>query len=963
DGERPSAAALRAHMKERLPEYMIPPALLVLDAMPLTPNGKVDRNALAKMETGGAETAQTYVAPRAMTEELIAAVWSEVLRVGRVGVHDDFFEIGGHSLVATQAMSRLAATFNVHLPLRALFEARTVAALAERVESARRETDLAAPPLEPVARGDELPLSFAQQRLWFLNELTGGDPAFNIFTPVRITGRLDAGALAESLNAVVARHESLRTVFSSAEGQPVQVILPRVRLSLPLTDLGALPEAEREAEVRRLAADEARRLFDLAEGPLLRAALLRLGDDEHVLLLTMHHIVSDAWSMAILIEELSAFYTAFAEGRAPEPAELPIQYADFAVWQRAWLRGEVLEAQLSYWKRQLAGLPSEVKLPTDRPRPEAPTSRGAMHRIELAPELSHALRSLSRAEGVTLFTTVFAAFSVLLRHYTAQDDFAVGADVANRNRVETEGLIGFFVNQLVLRANLSGDPDFRELLRRAHETALDAYAHQDVPFEKLVNAVRPERGLNRSPLFNVKITLQNAPPAALEVPGVTIAPLELPGQTSQLDLILALVERGDRLEAFFNYSTELFDEATVARMARCLTALLERVARQPEARMSEMEETIGEVEKREREGQARRLSELKLGKLKGIKPKAVGVSRQELVSFDRLSPDDPLPLVARPAAPDVDVAEWARDNRELVERQLLKHGALLFRGFAVNSAADFERLATALCPELFDENGEHPRKTVSGKVYTPVFYPADQKILWHNENSFNHRWPMKIWFGCVRPADRGGETPLADSRRVYEMIPPDVRERFVERGVMYVRRYGEGLGLGWREVFRTSDKTEVERRCRENLMSFEWEGDEVLKTFCVRPAAVRHPRTGETVWFNQAQHWHVSCLDPETRASVRSLYEERDLPRNCYYGDGSRISDSEMGSILDVYQKLEVAFPWRERDVVVVDNLLTAHARNPFAGERRLLVAMGEMLSYDDVESPAPVAETSSQRG
>jgi alpha-ketoglutarate-dependent taurine dioxygenase len=319
----------------------------------------------------------------------------------------------------------------------------------------------------------------------------------------------------------------------------------------------------------------------------------------------------------------------------------------------------------------------------------------------------------------------------------------------------------------------------------------------------------------------------------------------------------------------------------------------------------------------------------------------------------RIAPDEKsgMPAVVQPGIKHVDLVEWARHNSGLIENLLLEHGALLFRGFNQNPSEDFERFATAICAELFEDNGEHPRQNVSGNVYTPIFYPADKKVLWHNENSFNYYWPLKIWFGCLTPSERGGETPIADSRKVFESIPRKTRERFIEKQVMYVRAYGKGPGLDWQTVFKTNDKAKVEEHCARSLMDFEWKPDGTLVTRAVRPAVVRHPTTGELSWFNQAQHWHICCLDQATRKSLTTLFAEDELPRRCYYGDGSRIEDSVMEEILEVYQRLELAFTWQPGDIMLLDNVLMAHARNPFLGERKLLVAMGDMHSYADVQT------------
>jgi alpha-ketoglutarate-dependent taurine dioxygenase len=334
---------------------------------------------------------------------------------------------------------------------------------------------------------------------------------------------------------------------------------------------------------------------------------------------------------------------------------------------------------------------------------------------------------------------------------------------------------------------------------------------------------------------------------------------------------------------------------------------------------------------------------------KSIKPKVMRLQEERLIKTGFLPGGGSLPLVIEPDADDVDLVEWADSNRAFIETRLLSHGALLFRNFKVTLLPDFERFASSLCPDLFDDNGEHPRQNVAGKVYTPVFYPPEKKILWHNENSFNHRWPVKLWFGCVQPARQGGETPIVDSRMVNELLDPRIREPFCEKQIMYVRNYGKGPGLQWQTVFNTTDKAEVERRCRESLMEFEWTTNDGLRTSAIRPAVISHPRTGQLVWFNQAQHWHLSCLDDATRKSLVSVFGEKSLPRNCYYGDGTAIDDSVMQQILAIYQQLETSFSWRRNDIMMLDNLLTAHARNQFSGDRKLLVAMGEMLSYADV--------------
>ncbi|HEU4456215.1 MAG TPA: amino acid adenylation domain-containing protein, partial [Longimicrobium sp.] len=586
-GDPAGAAALRAHLAERLPEYMVPAAFVHMDALPVNPNGKLDRKALPAPELAPAE--ETYVAPRTPVEEVLAGIWAEVLGVGRVGVRDPFFELGGHSLLATRVVSWIRELFGVELPLRALFEGPTVAELAGRVEEMRRAGVPVLPPVVPTGRAEPPPLSFAQERLWFLDQLEPGSAFYNLPFALRLRGALDVDALERSLGEIVRRHEALRTVFREEGGTPRQVIAPFGGFRLTGKDLSHLPGDAREAEVQReLVAELETRPFDLSAGPLFRAALLRLGAEEHVLLLSQHHVVSDGWSMGVLYRELSALYEANREGRESPLPGLAVQYADYAVWQREQLEGEALERQLAYWRERLAGAPELLELPTDRPRPAVQTYRGATVPVELSPELLERLQALGRSEGATLYMTLLGAFQVLLSKYAGSEDVVVGTPIAGRTRKEVEGLIGFFVNTLVLRTDLSGDPSFREVLRRAREVTLGAYEHQEVPFERLVAELQPERTLSHSPLFQVMLTLQNAGNSGGALPGLEVSAVEAERASAKFDLSLVLTATSRGLRGGLTYSTDLFERGTVERMVGHLARVMEQVAADPDARLSRL---------------------------------------------------------------------------------------------------------------------------------------------------------------------------------------------------------------------------------------------------------------------------------------------------------------------------------------------------------------------------------------
>ncbi len=510
---------LRAFLKKKLPEYMLPAAFVTLDQLPLSPNGKVDRARLPVPSESRPVVEASFAAPGTIVEDVLAQMWAGILGVERVGVNDDFFDLGGHSLLATQVVTRVRETFHVELPLRRLFESPTIGSLAESIESELRaghsRKDL---PVQKRTRNEGLPLSYAQQRLWYLNQLNPESGFYNLLTMVEFSGPLDVAILKRSLDEVIRRHEVLRTTFIVVNGEPEQRISPSARAaSLSVRNLTTLAEEKQQTLVAQFAREESARPFDLQHGPLLRATLVALDERRHVLLLTLHHMVCDAWSLGILLREVAALYQGFASGQPSPLDDLTIQYADYALWERDWLQGERMQKQLDYWQRQLSGAPAVSSLPTDHSRPPTQTHRGQNITFTIPNDLLEEIKNLSRAAGTTLFMTLLGAWQVLLARYTGQFDVSVGSPIAGRNNSEAEQLIGFFINTLVMRTDLTGDPTFREVLQRVREVSLNAYMHQDLPFEKLVEALQPERQGDQNPLFQVMFILQNTP---MPKPGV-----------------------------------------------------------------------------------------------------------------------------------------------------------------------------------------------------------------------------------------------------------------------------------------------------------------------------------------------------------------------------------------------------------------------------------------------------------
>ena len=582
-----SQEVLRHTLQAQLPEYMIPSVFINLDELPLTPNGKVDRKALPVPSADDLFT-QEYIAPRTEVEASLVELWSDILKLPKekVGVQDNFFELGGHSLLATRVVGQIRSTFMIEIPIRDIFTANTIQSLATLVEKNLVDSSLSNQevyPLKAVSRNSELPLSFAQQRLWFLDQFEeDADTQYNIPIALRLSGTLDVVVLERALNTLIQRHESLRTSFQSENDNTTQTIADNIPVTLGITDIN-------EEDITAQFSASADHVFDLSKGPLFKIDLRRLPSTDFILLINMHHIISDGWSIGVFNQELSVLYQAYSQGKQSPLLALPIQYPDFSHWQRQWLQGEVLEKQVSYWKKQLTGAPALLELPTDRSRPASQSYRGHTRAFNLSAELSEQLHTLRRQTGTTLFMTLLAGFTTLLSRYSGQEDICVGTPIAGRQRPELEKLIGFFVNTLILRTQIEDDISVSDLLEKVKDTALSAYAHQDIPFEHLVEVLKPERSLSYSPLFQVMFVLQNIDQGSFNLPGVDVEEIEREATTAKFDLTLGLAESSEGLQGWVEYNIDLFDRSTIERMVAHYQRILE-------AMVSHTEQTVCEID-------------------------------------------------------------------------------------------------------------------------------------------------------------------------------------------------------------------------------------------------------------------------------------------------------------------------------------------------------------------------------
>ncbi|MCJ8273573.1 MAG: amino acid adenylation domain-containing protein, partial [Psychrosphaera sp.] len=576
--QRATIERIKTGLKSALPDYMVPAIFVILEKMPLTNNGKIDRKALPAPGEEDRQK-QEYVAPTGELQQALCQMWQEVLSLQQVGVEDDFFELGGHSLLATRVVSRIRQEMAVEIPLRILFEQPTITALAQEIETLESASVL--PPIEKIGADEDKLLSYSQQRLWFIDQLEGGSSQYNMPVAFKMDGELSEQAVRQAFEQILLRHEVIRTRLISEQGLVVQQVQQQYELPLSMVDLTDLSEDEQAQRIQQMGKEDAALVFDLSKDILLRVTLLKLSEQKHVMLFNMHHIASDGWSMALLVNEFSQLYSAFREGRDNPLEPLSVQYVDYANWQRKCFEGELLEQQLGYWTEQLAGIPAIHSLPLDKPRPAQQSFNGKISQYKIEAPLTKQLNALCKQQGVTLFMLLQTAFSVLLGRYSNEQDIVLGSPIAGRVHQDVEPLIGFFLNTLALRTNLEDNPGFSDLLQTNKKMILDAYSHQIVPFDMLVEALKPPRSLSHSPVFQVMFVLQNNEQNELELSGLTLTPVTQQSNIVKFDLELSVTETDGILNTVWLYNNDLFFADTITQMAQSFEVLLEGIVKTP----------------------------------------------------------------------------------------------------------------------------------------------------------------------------------------------------------------------------------------------------------------------------------------------------------------------------------------------------------------------------------------------
>lgn len=881
-----------------------------------------------------------------------------------VGRDDNFFALGGHSLSALQLVSRVKSALGRQLSLRDVFAAPTLTALAQQLELAPRVA-VDGPALVSVPREERMPLSPTQYRLWLADKLASPDDAasYTLATAMRVTGNFDVDTARAAMAALVARHEVLRTCYPDDDGVPYARIAPMGEADIEVVDLDGESADAQEIAIADAMAAQSRHRFILASGPLARIRLLRLAQNDHVVLFAVHHIIADGWAMSVLVGEFANAYAAIRDGVAPAFAPMPVQYVDYADWQRKAVDGASGEVLRNYWRDALQGAPAALRLDTDHPRPVATSTAGAGVPFVLPQSLNAPLQAFAQHHGTTPSTVLLASYQAFLHRLTGMDDLVVGVDSAGRHDEALEPMLGFFVNVLPVRSRVDArEPSFGALTGRTHDAMLGAIAHEALPFERIVEASGVGRASGRSPLVQTLFVMQNTPRGALAIDGLHIDPIKQASASSKFDMALFLHETPLGFAGEWVFATDLFVHASIERFVATWLKLLETYLMEPDTPTPPtppMTPPLAQDAARTRDA-ARAAKLEKLGALGGGRKPARpvagaalgntgnGTTQDYQVRITPMQAGTGFPALIEPQHADLDPFVWAARHREQIDIWLARHGGLLLRGFAIEGPRQFERFVEAIVPELYGDYGDLPKKEEGDRTYRSTPYPEKEMILFHNESSHLEQWPRKQWFYCELPSQVGGATPIVDGREMLRRLPPDVVDRFARLGLCYVRTFIEGLDVPWRQFFHTDSREDVEARCRAVGTQVRWFGD-TLQTVSRGPGVLRHPVTGELAFFNQVQLHHPYFLAPDVRQHLMDIAGEDRLPRNVLYGDGTPIDDETMALIGKAYEACAFRFDWQRGDVVMLDNLLVAHARDPYQEPRKIVVAMAQMMSRDSV--------------
>lgn len=901
--------------------------------------------------------------PEGELEQTLASLWCQLLSVEQVYQQDHFLALGGNSVQALQLQARIRQQWLIELSLKQLLDNAILQQMAGAIELQQQSGERYLP-VEPAGPGIEPQLSDAQYRLWLADQIAKDakdKTAYNMAGALRFKGVLDTAVLTAALSQILQRHEILRSCYPANEdAEPVVKLVDVTGVDCPFTDLSA--QAQPDVLATQLLAEEAEHLFDLSTGPLLRFALLKLADDEHQLLINMHHIISDGWSVSVLMDELVTLCKAGADAMPAVLPALAVQYTDFAHWQRLYLQGTTQQRLNQFWQHYLQQAPATSQLPTKAERPAIFDSSGAAVHFRIPGSLCQAVDNLAVQCNSTTYTVLLASYQLLMHGCCQQQDFVVGTDVAGRSRLEFESLIGFFVNVLPVRSHLHAELGFDQWVQAKRADVLEVFDHAELPLDRIIDAAQPSRVDGSAPLLQQLFVLHNTPETGAMPDGLSIDLINAPVTSSKFDSALFLTPDAQGLACEWAYATRLYDADTFNRLSSLWLQLLTKLVATPTAALHEFIDFINREFAMNQLAQPDVASGRKKTKLSKLKKKrTAAVTPQLSIRTAFVDQERRFPLIIEATTPDLDPVSWAASERVYLEKMLMSHGALLLRNFAVDSPQVFEAIAEAVHPGLYGAYGDLPKKEGGKNTYRSTPYPEKQMILYHNESAHQERWPRKQFFFCELPSPIGGATPIVDCRRMLQHLPEAVVAELEQKGLKYIRTFGQQLDVSWQHFFKTEDRTEVEQHCRDAGIEFEWLDEESLQIRTLCPAVVEHPLTGERSFFNQVQLHHIACLEPQVKEDLLSMVGLQRMPRHVTYGDGSPISDETMALIGEAYEACALRFDWQQGDVVMVDNMLVAHARDPFEGARRIVVAMGDLVTREQLDNGSYQAPEAAQ--
>ncbi|WP_394332732.1 condensation domain-containing protein [Chitinophaga rupis] len=872
-------------------------------------------------------------------------MWQEVLGISRVGVTDNFFELGGHSLKAIQVLSRVRTIMQLSVELSVLFTFPDIRRLAAALNSAASQP---VPPVLPVAPAAFYDVSASQQTLWLSAQLQRSAAVYNIPGAYMLHGKLDTASLEQAFRALIQRHEILRTVFPLIDGRIRQQVIPAAdhHYHMPLIDLQAA--TGQEAQVKHWANQAASLEMDIEKGPLLHTTLLRLSAEKHLLLFTMHHLVADGWSMEVIIHDLLAYYYAFTNN-LPEPLQpLKVQYKDFAAWQNRQLEGDAYEMHLQYWKNQFADTPPVLALPLDKqPNKDTPAA-GTDIPFAINGATRAALEQLCRDSGITMYTLLLSAYQLLFAAIARQTDLVVATPFAGRTHPDLEPLVGPFMNTLPIRIKLLPEEKISALLQRVQQQLLEAFKHGMVTLERFAGLLNGPDTAGPHNFYQVGFTWQNTQqitgnngPDGFE--DLEVELYDTDDKYVKTTCWLHAADLGDRIQCSLLYNHALLLPETAAVFTRLFLSILEMMIAAPETIATRL--LLDPAFAVKRKPMSKKFSkENTFSQFLQTKTAAVQVTAPELVKITPPANGLGYPLMITPTVPGVSLLQWLQQHTGEVQQHLQETGALLFRDFEINGLADFHSFAAITGgPPMDYMDQSSPRSRLADKVYTSTDQPSSQHINMHNELSYSRHWPLQIIFHCMQLQCTGGETPICDSRRVLAQLSPATRRRFEEKGIMYYRNLQEGFGLSWQDVYQTNDPEAVAAYCRLHNIRFSWKSEQQLQTWWVKPAIVKHPVTGEPLWFNHGLFFNERSLAEHIREGIGA----EELPFNTFYGDGSPIEPEVIAEIASAYAAAKVVFPWKKGDILLLDNMLMSHGRNPYDGARKIVVSMNTPCNDD----------------